>query len=72
MTKLISLRQAARILGVSAVTLGRRVRKGEVPGAVRVFGTRWRFRRDRLEAWIAAEEERGRASPKSATPSTSP
>lgn len=52
---IISVRQAAEILGVTEGTAYRWLDRGELPGAVRVGG-RWYVRRAALERWCNAEE----------------
>lgn len=47
MEKLINLQIAAKLIGVTPVTLGRLARKGDIP-AIRI-GRVWRFRPSSLE-----------------------
>lgn len=47
---ILSLEEAAKYLRVATVTLGRRVRAGEVPG--RKVGNQWRFSREALDSWL--------------------
>ena len=46
----LSLTEAARFLRISPVTLGRRVRAGEVPG--KKVGNQWRFSREAMTRWL--------------------
>ena len=53
----LNLEEAAKYLKVAAVTLGRQVRAGEVPG--RKVGNQWRFSREALGKWLQNPPERG-------------
>ena len=46
----LNLQEAAEFLKVSKVTLGRRVRAGEVPA--KKVGNQWRFSREALTQWL--------------------
>jgi excisionase family DNA binding protein len=52
MTKLLTARAVAELLGVSPETILRWYRHGDLP-AVRMPGGSIRFQQDALEAWIA-------------------
>lgn len=52
----LDLKEAARFLKVSPVTLGRRVRAGEVPA--KKIGNQWRFSRQALSQWIQSGTDR--------------
>lgn len=56
--KLISLREAAAILGVAPGRLRRRAQKGDIPG-LQLFGRQWRFRPTAIEEWIDRQKPRG-------------
>lgn len=51
--RLVDIKAAARFLGFSADTMGRKVREGSVPH-IRI-GRTLRFRLSELEAWIARQ-----------------
>ena len=55
---LLTPREAASVLQVSAYTICQRARRGEIP-AIRL-GKFWRFRRSSLERWLNAQERPAR------------
>jgi excisionase family DNA binding protein len=57
--RLLPARQVAEILGVSAETVLRWTRRGELP-AVRLPGGAIRYRGDALEQWLVARATQGR------------
>lgn len=56
---LISVAQAAEVLGVTESTAYRWLSLGSLAGAVRV-GNRWYVRRRVLEAWLVGESQHDR------------
>jgi len=60
---LISVSQAAALLGIGVTAAYRWLERGELPGAVHVGG-RWWVRRHVLEAWLSGK---GQATSTSAT-----
>jgi excisionase family DNA binding protein len=55
--RLMTARQVAELLGVSAETILRWSRRGELP-AIRLPGGGLRFREDELEDWLATRARR--------------
>lgn len=53
--RLLDKHQAAELLGISWWSLVDKARKGKVPGARKVGGTRWRFDESELLSWGGAE-----------------
>jgi excisionase family DNA binding protein len=51
--EIMTIEQAADMLQVSARTIHRMVRKGQMPG--RQVGSQWRFDRDQLRQWVRGE-----------------
>ena len=54
--RLLTIREVAAYLGVSAKTVERKARQGTLP-SLRVFG-RVRFRRSDVASWLAEREDR--------------
>jgi excisionase family DNA binding protein len=54
--RLLTVREVAAYLGVSAKTVERKARQGRLP-SLRVFG-RVRFRRSDVASWLAEREDR--------------
>lgn len=48
--KLLTVYEAAEYLDIHPMTLYRWVRKGKIPAAK--LGKNWRFRKEKLDAWI--------------------
>ena len=73
--QVLSRRQVAAVLGVSAATLGRMVRRGELPAPIRLSRGRVGWRRATVEQWLAEREAASRApdappSPRRRPPAT--
>ena len=54
--QVLSRRQVAALLGVSAATLGRMVHRGEFPAPIRLSRGRVGWRRATVERWLAERE----------------
>ena len=73
--QVLSRRQVAAVLGVSAATLGRMVHRGEFPAPIRLSRGRVGWRRATVERWLAEREAASRApdvppSPRRRPPAT--
>ena len=55
--RLLTTRQVAELLGLSAETVLRRWRRGEIPGGIRLASNVLRFREAAIERWLAELEE---------------
>ena len=56
--RLLTTRELAEYLGLSAETVLRRWRRGEIPGGIRLASNVLRFREAAIEEWLAGLEER--------------
>ncbi len=54
--RLLTTRELAEYLGLSAETVLRRWRRGEIPGGVRLASNVLRFREAAIDEWIAGLE----------------
>lgn len=70
MTGLLTARQVADLLGVSAETVLRWTRRGDLP-AIRLPGGAIRYREDALDDWLAARAVDCRAATADTRPTTS-
>jgi excisionase family DNA binding protein len=50
MNEIFKVRDAAKYLGCSTITIYRHAEKGDLPG--HKLGSRWRFFRDELNKWL--------------------
>lgn len=55
--RLLTTREVAEHLRLSAETVLRRWRKGEIPGGIRLASNVLRFRQSAIEQWLAELEE---------------
>ena len=55
--RLLTTREVAEYLRLSAETVLRRWRKGEIPGGIRLASNVLRFRQSAIEQWLAELEE---------------
>lgn len=55
--RLLTTRELAEYLGLSAEAVLRRWRRGEIPGGIRLASNVLRFREGAIEAWLAELEE---------------
>ena len=56
MGRLLTTRELAEYLGLSAETVLRRWRRGDIPGGIRL-ASNVRFRESAIEAWLAGLED---------------
>ncbi len=52
-TKIMTLREVAKYLGLHVMTVYKLTREGRVPAAK--IGGQWRFKRDVLDDWLEAQ-----------------
>ena len=55
--RLLTTRELAEYLGLSAEAVLRRWRRGEIPGGIRLASNVLRFRSEAIEAWLVELEE---------------
>lgn len=58
---LLSVSEAASLLGISRSVAYCWARSGHLPGAI-LIGARWHVRRAALERWLAADDSTGQAA----------
>ncbi len=58
--RLLTTRELAEYLGLSAETVLRRWRRGEIPGGIRLASNVLRFREAAIEEWISGLEDAGK------------
>ena len=57
MGELLNVRELAKYLKLTKVTIYNYVKSGKIPGVK--IGSRWRFDRDRIDEWLKSKEENG-------------
>ena len=56
MEKMLNIRELARYLGFSEITVYRKAASGELPGLK--IGRSWRFPRDEVDKWVREKVEK--------------
>jgi excisionase family DNA binding protein len=59
--RLLTTRELAELLGLSAESVLRRWRRGEIPGGIRLASNVLRFRESAIDEWLAQLEDAANA-----------